>query len=108
MTDEELAAIRKRLDTPMLLHSTVDGKTLNQLSAIAGDTARLLAEVERLRVENAALREIAQALADSNGFITWHDATDVDEVCKFCENGWGLHEPDCPVTKARALLGEKQ
>ena len=111
MTDEELAAIRQALDKPeVMLDEAI--WTLNQL-------------VPPLIDENAAMREIVQAVAK-------YDATycglELGHECAFnaqqrarsggqyfgCHWNKGeadrtrhmfIHGPACPVTKARALLG---
>lgn len=62
---------------------------------------KLLTEVDRLRAENAAMREIVEAVASVPD-------ESYDEECPFCRSGPGYlpiqHLPDCPVTKARALV----
>lgn len=60
--------------------------------------------------EYAALRKIVEAVAGASG---WWDS-DGPCVCMFCTNSddrysidWDLtHRLDCPVTKARELLGK--
>ena len=68
------------------------------------DVETLLDEVKRLRAENAALREIAQAVAGND------DETDVG-LCPFCSQNIDAdedlsHAPDCPDTRARVLLAK--
>ena len=91
--EEEVAESHQRLVTALRQH------------------AALLAEAERLR-------EIVQAVATEDTCAYEDDAGD-DVRCVFCagEDDWreararGVmhfirHTPDCPVTKARALLAE--
>lgn len=64
MTDEQLEEIRQRLDhTPAVpftvLEPGVARVTMGDLRRIVHTSFSLLCEVERLRDENAALREIA-------------------------------------------------
>lgn len=114
MTDEQLQAIRARWFTsgehgPELMHPPTQAE-------MALDVAMLLVEIERLRLaveiardnhaitaqqweaskaENAALREIVQAVADFDD----HDG------CPNCERTpQRPHASECRVTKARALL----
>jgi len=58
--------------------------------------------VEPLLAEHAALREIVEAVASIPD-------EDYEEQCPFCRESPGYvsirHLPDCPVTKARKLLG---
>jgi hypothetical protein len=69
------------------------------------DIPALLVEVDRLRAENAALRNIAEAMAKYYPLPVegWFE-------CDFCDaRSYGAddfgHRSNCPVTKARALLG---
>ena len=59
MTDEQLAQIRDSRDT-LALHPT--GRML--VARYLRDVTALLAEVERLQAENAAMREIVQGKAE--------------------------------------------
>ena len=126
MTDEELATVRASIGS---YHNAMKHLDLHAAYLIAdhvlhdyGDA--LLAEVERLQVENAGLaqlgaakifygfpggerekrqRGILQAVAD--GQAVWHDA--VGAHCGFCDQLLdGNHAAGCLVTQARALLGE--
>ena len=113
MTDEELAAIKAMLEThgkpydPDGEFWTVPGR--EQL-------LRLVAEVERLReiaraVANFSSRPVGAITAEYFGDCpfcrivvhvifppTWLDATPSRD---------DIHTPDCPVAKARALLGKE-
>jgi len=65
----------------------------------------LLAEVARLRTREAALVEVAQAVADHAGYYSDNHF----RQCAFCDNGALesriiAHWHECEVTKARALL----
>lgn len=120
MTDEELAMIRGRnKGVAHLAEIQPVPAVAAQVARAAIDADALLAEVERLRVENAAMREIVQAFAKDNGPLVqdreygaydcgccdgvpeqWKDGTYAMERDAF------IHAPDCPVTKARELLGK--
>ncbi|HET8908130.1 MAG TPA: hypothetical protein VFN11_14320 [Ktedonobacterales bacterium] len=85
--------------------------------------AEVDAEVERLRAENAAMREIVEAVAALD--LEYEDEY-LEFFCPACQAfvsaDWGRgrkpsgmtgkqwaeqrikHEPDCPVIKARALI----
>lgn len=118
-------------DMTVMLHANVDLQAKDtRIAALEAEKRR----VEELAVrndvrcataerENAALREIAQAVATED--ILCYEGDAGDEVrCPFCtgEEDYKLpkradrpayhefrHEPDCPVTQARALLaGEHQ
>ena len=73
------------------------------------DLPWLMREVERLRTENAAMREIVQAVAD--GEAQWFD--EMGMHCAFCDQIFDpqvhdrvSHANGCIVPKARALIGE--
>jgi hypothetical protein len=80
-------------------------------------------ELERLRAENAAAREIVEAVAAkepgmfggwNRDVVLFYNDSDGELECPFC-NGSEVrrgcsstgfhHESDCPVTRARELLG---
>ena len=69
----------------------------------APQSERLQVEVDRLKAENAAMREIVQAVAQTDPTYgsEWrqcHYCHEIDLPDAF------QHADDCPVTKARALL----
>lgn len=79
------------------------------------DAAVLLADADRLRNENAALREIVQAVADSDPETSFEHGLVVG--CYYCrvEREWPEsgelvlpHADDCPWVKARAILAESK
>ena len=90
----------------------------NSSCEICGLTPEAVANEAAIKIllkENAALREIVQAVADKSGEY-WSAG---DNVCMYCEartlaGVTGLeddavrHTPDCPVTKARALLANNE
>lgn len=88
MTDEELATIRIRARLPIVLTNDPAGdRVRNALQ----DRDLLLAEIERLRAENAAWREIVQRVAGMDGMIC---------TCYHTKHA----DQECIVTAARALL----
>ena len=130
MTDEELAAIKSRCFGFRAMHEEPFAYVYETtgLRQAVDDNEALVAEVERLRrlhvayemehtaiyAENAAMREIVQFVANGD-MVIYRD----DEMwCLFgCQGGiessdegthYWQHTPDCPVTKARALLGEEE
>ena len=112
MSDERLAEIRARAEAirDWLLTPESDNMphfpTSRRLLGV--DALALLAEVDRLRAREVAAMEIVRDVANATG---WYDS-DGPTVCMFCtkederySKDWALeHMPDCPVTKARALL----
>lgn len=68
----------------------------------------LRSTVVMLEAENAAMREIVQAVARFDD----DDSYDGAYKCHWCECSYTMgdvtgHTPDCPVTKARALLAQQ-
>src|SRR5260221_5219023 len=63
----------------------------------------LLDERKRMEAENAALRGIVEDLAATPGRLTCAIGCRVNERWNKAD-----HRPDCPVTRARALLDETQ
>ena len=106
MTGDELAAIRERNE---LAREAAPLGEMYLLSRAVEDTDALLADVERLRAENAALREIV-AKIDRDA---WYEVPGADPDTIWCR-GCGVelhpfgasHREECPVTLARALLGK--
>ena len=119
MTDERLAEIRRmvsRAEVSMMASSDVALRDL-------------LAEVERLRAREAAALAIVREVATEDTLAYEGDAGD-DYRCVFCgghfdwRDGYEhtvpmreqmddipralIHAPDCPVTKARALLADEE
>lgn len=73
------------------------------LKAHAEGAGSLLLEVQKDCIEakqqNAAMREIVQAVAQAHPGMCWN--------CRWSANQRQVvHVPDCPVTKARALIAE--
>ncbi len=119
MGEQELAEMRVRANS-------ADIYGPRDYAWLARYVLRLVAEVERLRAElakaihasdmhwearrhaaaeNAALRSIAQAVANMDQAVD----NAPENCCPFCHVWIGsrtVHTADCPVTKARALLGE--
>lgn len=62
--------------------------------------ARLATRCNALAAENAALREIAQAVAETGGYVDDDDVTPEELIRRI------VHAPNCPVTHARALLAD--
>lgn len=106
LSDELLAEIRARATTP---HS--DRWTLMEIAEhdtqATVDRTALLAEVDRLRAREAAMRDVLQEVVtvDERGTYihTYDDGYYAD--CPYCgatsrEPG---HRPDCLITKARAV-----
>src|SRR5690348_14543544 len=88
LTAEEIEAIRAR-------HNKASAQYKGM--PVHEDMARLLATLD-------AYREVARAVA-AGPLATTHG----DLACVFCERWIGpgqSHAPDCPVTVARALLGD--
>jgi hypothetical protein len=92
-----------REDIPALLAE------IDQLHAEVRDGAEALLRTHRIlsakQAENAALCEIVEAV----GLVNFGHV--YAEFCPFCEKEFhdgepDQHTPDCPVTKARALLGK--
>ena len=119
MTDERLTEIRRmdsRAEVSMMASSDVALRDL-------------LAEVERLRAREAAALAIVREVATEDTLAYEGDAGD-DYRCVFCgghfdwRDGYEhtvpmreqmddipralIHAPDCPVTKARALLADEE
>lgn len=126
MTDEELAAIRGWYGNERAAWKRGVGPDVRLMPSYPWVRYfdALLAEVERLRAENAALREIAQAVTEvyQGNFGLQHDAVlcyddNHDEyICPWCHGSVQYahhpetfeHEDECTVTKARALLAGEQ
>jgi hypothetical protein len=81
---------------------TLTPDEVDNLALPLRDQERLLAEVGRLQADNAALREIAEALEEK--FVA--TATGTCDPCPWCyaDQDYEPHKQDCPVTKARVLL----
>jgi hypothetical protein len=110
MTDEELAAIRERAEKgPGPIYATPANTQF--IFQVQSDVAALLNE-------NAAMREIVEQFVGSavlryytaGGPRYSHEAW---YECSLCERESSNlqveefpHTPDCPVTKARAILGK--
>ena len=134
MTDEELAAIDKAwhtfrrvelyrgdpdreaaLKNELVNHIPALLAEVEQIRAIQRDTRlseeRQMQRANRLYDENAAMREIVQAVAQADWDECYgHWACPLGCTGKFTGDDTQVppdlqHEPDCPVTKARALLG---
>jgi uncharacterized protein YhaN len=109
LTTAELDEVRQRLKYAADIlhelqkphHPTLTPDELDTLALPLRDQERLLAEVDHLRADNAALREIAEALEEK--FTA--TATGTCDPCPWCyaDQDYEPHERDCPVTKARAL-----
>lgn len=108
MTDEEAAQLRERWRwTPE--------RNLPSLSQSQADIAALLADRAALRAEVEQWRAIGQEFVD--GTPTWEVVNDLpapaDKMwrCCYCavtrpKGVLFQHASDCPVTQARALLGD--
>lgn len=124
MTDEEIGQLTERFADAIVDMLNGDPDTRSAAIDAAYNVAQqcwddLLAEVERRKAREAALVEIAQAVATDDTLAYESDAGD-DQRCVFCygaKNEHGVseyqyvqhfrewkHADDCPVTKARALL----
>lgn len=113
MSEQELAEIRDRVtkyrnsQTAQQAHSDVTAllaeveRLRGQAVVLTREHCRSMDERDAARAKVAALREIAQAVAKG-------DEDDPFVACAFCERERYIddHAPDCPVTRARALLGE--
>lgn len=116
MRDEELKRLGERLDwiarrapeTQARAYKAIE--ELRRVTEVADQQQEAWdeavgAELVRLEAENAALREIVEKVALVNfGHV-------YAEFCPFCEKAFYEGEPDqhaedCPITKARALLGK--
>lgn len=109
MTDEQLQQIRERLEvlTAYLVgqRDDVGNAAYEIITAYRDDMPALLADVKRQR-------EIVQAVAafDTVAF----GESDGAYKCHWCERSYTMssdteeHAPDCPVTKARAILAISQ
>lgn len=66
-------------------------------------------ENERLKAENAAMREVVQAVAHHGEYENWSCifGGECDPVWNVAANDYD-HAPDCLVTKARAILDKQQ
>ena len=129
MTDEERAAIRERAakafsgpwtyedfpgnvytvstdyhgDYPLVAADCRDDETGQFIAHAREDIPALLADVERLRAENAAWREIGQLLTRKA------DTLMDDGHCPLCGAAEHVgHNADCPVSKARVLLAGEE
>lgn len=96
MTDEELTAIHAQWVT-----------YAGPLEPVIRQMRDILGEVSRVRAENAAMREIVQAVADMEP----GQFANTDGYCSLCGEYVGTfagqdcaHDPACPVTQARELL----
>ena len=121
MSDERLAEIRQ--------HIYGDTSWEGGDSTVLLDRLALLHEVERLRAREAAAMAIVREVATEDTLAYEGDAGD-DYRCVFCgghfdwRDGYEhtvpmreqmddipralIHAPDCPVTKARALLADEE
>ncbi len=84
---------------------------VNSLLRPGGNLAQGLEELAKLKKENEQLWEIVKVLAEDDPY-TYNDNNGKME-CVFCYDSWGWasnekhtkdHEPDCLITKARALV----
>ena len=80
----------------------------NASCAVCGLTPEAVANaaaIETLLAKYATALAIVRAVA-------WVPDEDYDEMCVFCREQPGYtnikHTPDCPITKARALLAQKE
>jgi hypothetical protein len=88
--------------------------TIEQLYQMKIDEVnKWMRKANALHLENIALWEIVKEIAEmpQDGYF-YNDGTDRME-CPFCADSWGWdshvkhtkdHEPDCLITKARALV----
>jgi hydrogenase maturation factor len=81
----------------------------------------LLAEVERLRDENASYRPIVEQVATLSPIVAWgsdfreicgccyghREASDIDQGIEEVDESAIIHAPGCPVLHARAILGRE-
>ena len=137
MTDERLSEIRARVKNAWAIQALGPANMGDlepwQLQSIAvayvDDVADLLDEVERRRAREAAALAIVREVATEDTLAYEGDAGD-DYRCVFCgghfdwRDGYEhtvpmreqmddipralIHAPDCPVTKARALLADEE
>lgn len=93
LTDEELAAIRLRTEMQIAVDRTAEGLIVRNLAEAVDDRYDLLAEVDRLRAENTALRAAyGHACAERDKYmrrtIEWRtaalDGTAVTVACTGC------------------------
>lgn len=125
MSDEELAEIRASLaETHAQMHKWYTEHPNPQwrrehpfdYDSIVANTytyitmPALLAEVDRLRAREAAAMAIVQAVDTKGVYFTLQNG----RRCFFCDAETAAftsdppHMPDCPVTKARALLANAE
>ncbi len=117
MTDKRLAEIQARVKNAWAMQAVGPANfgelKRSQLQSIAvayvDDVADLLAEVERLRAENAAMRMIVEAMAKEVEPRWYNEAGKWG--CEFCtEESYNkrlfVHSNACPVTKARACVAQ--
>ena len=104
-----------RTDIPALLAQVERLRAENAqqsewIAALMDEQPRYATANARLTTENAALREIVQAVA---GMDVASDAEGHWRYCLFCSwyaddyESTPEHAPDCPVTKAQALLASE-
>jgi hypothetical protein len=127
MSDERLAEIRQHTETVRSWLLAPDAPALGDLPnlelenaseaptvalVLSTDALVLLAEVERLRAENAALWPLVEAVAAMDDTDTFLLAWDGHAVCPHChvaQHFAGIdHTPECTVTLARALRAARQ
>lgn len=114
LSDDELAEARALLYDDegvgdLGARLTSEWAAIRYNAAVNVSGRKLLAEIERLQAENAALREVAQVFSDYESEMVGED----DFACQFCSaelTPWRdrvVHQADCPVLKARALLARE-
>ena len=114
ITDERLAEIRA--DIEYNREQAAKGYGVMSIRPHIHQMTELLAEIDRLRVEQEATRAIVRAVAEDNGAIVYYDFGEQDRrMCAFCqrveqysypEPGPFTHDPTCPVMEAQALVAQ--
>jgi hypothetical protein len=98
---------RLRLENAALRLDNAEGRhAKGDVDQLRLELAHQDAEIERLRTENAALRQIVTELVADDGALVIGCDSDGAGKCNDCWTEYRLHEPNCIITRAQALLGE--
>lgn len=116
MTEAQLDEIRQRMRQAFdeMYHQLgVPNPHIPSVIQLGWDDApKLFDEVKRLRAENAAMREIVEAMSSDDALVYRDERTHVMRCVFNCTDlpqltgFWNdfVHSERCPVTKARALV----
>jgi len=101
LTPEKLAVLREQASA--LMPGTESMKALLKQLELANLIPELVAEIDRLRAEIAAMRPIVEAVAD---YAKLKRYADLCEWCGAQGESANSHAAECPVTAATTFLAE--